>query len=180
MSKGQQKARDPVCGMEVAPGQHARVHLQMEFAFCSEQCRARFLAHPHLYIGYPGGSEISAHRPTFTFLGACRAWAIVASKVRERGQFFDRLREERSEGWSRSYLTKRIEKMDRSPTGAVDQPQVRQAPRQRQCREALSEGSRRQRCELTNRDRIEGLAPGTSQHKARAIRRAIRDTHKNK
>ena len=128
MSKGQQKARDPVCGMEVAPGQHARVHLQMEFAFCSEQCRARFLAHPHLYIGYPGGSEISAHRPTFTFLGACRAWAIVASKVRERGQFFDRLREERSEGWSRSYLTKRIEKMDRSPTGAVDQPQVRQAP----------------------------------------------------
>ena len=63
MSKGQQKARDPVCGMEVAPGQHARVHLQMEFAFCSEQCRARFLAHPHLYIGYPGGSEISAHRP---------------------------------------------------------------------------------------------------------------------
>lgn len=54
MSKGQQKVRDPVCGMEVAPGQHALVHLQMEFAFCSEQCRARFLAHPHLYIGYPG------------------------------------------------------------------------------------------------------------------------------
>ena len=76
MSKGQQKARDPVCGMEVAPGQHARVHLQMEFAFCSEQCRARFLAHPHLYIGYPGGSEISAHRPTFTFL---------ASNTKKRG-----------------------------------------------------------------------------------------------
>lgn len=37
--------------------------------------------------------------------------------------------------------------------------------RQRQYREALSEGSRRQRCELTNRNRIEGLAPGTSQHK---------------
>lgn len=54
MRKGQKKARDPVCGMEVVPGQHALVHLQMEFAFCSEQCRTRFLAHPHLYIGYPG------------------------------------------------------------------------------------------------------------------------------
>ena len=29
---------------------------------------------------------------------------------------------------SRRYLTKRIGKMDRCPTGAVDQPQVRQAP----------------------------------------------------
>ncbi|MBI3345031.1 MAG: hypothetical protein HY028_09300 [Gammaproteobacteria bacterium] len=40
--------------MKVAPGQHALVHQQMEFPFYSEQCRARFLAHPHLYIGYPG------------------------------------------------------------------------------------------------------------------------------
>lgn len=54
MSKGGRTVRDPVCGMKVAPGQHALVHQQMEFAFCSEQCRARFLAHPHLYVGYPG------------------------------------------------------------------------------------------------------------------------------
>ncbi|ALP52299.1 hypothetical protein Tel_03600 [Candidatus Tenderia electrophaga] len=44
----------PVCGMRV--GRHDREisYRQMNFAFCSEQCRARFLAHPHLYVGYPG------------------------------------------------------------------------------------------------------------------------------
>jgi hypothetical protein len=26
----------------------------MQFAFCSEQCRDRFVANPHLYIGMPG------------------------------------------------------------------------------------------------------------------------------
>jgi len=26
----------------------------MTFAFCSGQCRDRFLANPHLYIGFPG------------------------------------------------------------------------------------------------------------------------------
>lgn len=46
--------RDPVCGMQVAPGQHAITHQQMHFAFCSIQCKERFLANPHLYIGYPG------------------------------------------------------------------------------------------------------------------------------
>jgi hypothetical protein len=40
--------------MEVDSGHYALIHRQMEFAFCSEQCRACFLAHPHLYIGYPG------------------------------------------------------------------------------------------------------------------------------
>jgi YHS domain-containing protein len=46
--------RDPVCGMQVAPDQHAITHQQMHFAFCSMQCKERFLANPHLYIGHPG------------------------------------------------------------------------------------------------------------------------------
>jgi len=44
----------PVCGMKVAPGQYAIEYMQMHFAFCSGQCRERFLDTPHLYIGYPG------------------------------------------------------------------------------------------------------------------------------
>ncbi len=44
----------PVCAMEVMQHQDEIVYQQMHFAFCSEQCKARFLAHPHLYIGYPG------------------------------------------------------------------------------------------------------------------------------
>ncbi|MFZ5593230.1 MAG: YHS domain-containing protein [Pseudomonadota bacterium] len=45
---------DPVCGMVVDPHQNELLYLEMHFAFCSQQCRERFLAHPHLYIGYPG------------------------------------------------------------------------------------------------------------------------------
>ncbi|MBI5463004.1 MAG: YHS domain-containing protein [Gammaproteobacteria bacterium] len=48
------RVKDPVCGMEVDPHDHALVYLQMHFAFCSRQCRERFLANPHLYIGSPG------------------------------------------------------------------------------------------------------------------------------
>ncbi len=46
--------KDPVCGMLVAPDQHAIMHQQMHFAFCSAQCRDRFIANPHLYIGHRG------------------------------------------------------------------------------------------------------------------------------
>lgn len=46
--------RDPVCGMQVAADQHAITYQQMHFAFCSIQCKERFLANPHLYIGHPG------------------------------------------------------------------------------------------------------------------------------
>lgn len=46
--------KDPVCGMEVEPQQHATEYLQSSYAFCSTQCRDRFLANPYLYIGYPG------------------------------------------------------------------------------------------------------------------------------
>jgi len=60
---------DPVCGMPVTPDQHALTFQQMHFAFCSDQCRERFLANPHLYIGRPGhkapvqeGQEVLKHR----------------------------------------------------------------------------------------------------------------------
>lgn len=47
-------AIDPVCGMEVKPHQNETIYLDMHYAFCSQQCRDRFLANPHLYIGQPG------------------------------------------------------------------------------------------------------------------------------
>jgi len=40
--------------MMVDHDQHAIEYLKMHFAFCSPQCKERFLANPHLYIGYPG------------------------------------------------------------------------------------------------------------------------------
>lgn len=45
---------DPVCGMRVLKADLALEYQQMHFAFCSQQCRERFQANPHLYIGYPG------------------------------------------------------------------------------------------------------------------------------
>jgi len=48
------QVKDPVCGMPVARDQHALTYLQMHFAFCSAQCRQRFLANPGLYVGHPG------------------------------------------------------------------------------------------------------------------------------
>jgi YHS domain-containing protein len=46
--------KDPVCGMEVAPAQFETAYEGLHYAFCSEQCRQRFLSNPHLYIGRPG------------------------------------------------------------------------------------------------------------------------------
>jgi len=48
------RVRDLVCGMMVDPQDNVIEYLQMSFAFCSKQCKARFLANPHLYIGLPG------------------------------------------------------------------------------------------------------------------------------
>jgi YHS domain-containing protein len=48
------KLKDVVCGMEVASTCHAVDYQGSRFAFCSAQCRERFIAHPHLYIGLPG------------------------------------------------------------------------------------------------------------------------------
>lgn len=54
MEKSQNLVKDPVCGVEVPPQQHAIDYLQIPYAFCSPQCLERFLAHPHLYVGQPG------------------------------------------------------------------------------------------------------------------------------
>lgn len=48
------KVRDPVCGMLVDADQLPLIHLQIPFAFCSNQCRERFKANPGLYTGRPG------------------------------------------------------------------------------------------------------------------------------
>jgi YHS domain-containing protein len=48
------KAKDPVCGMQVSVDSLAIEYLGMHFAFCSQQCLDRFNANPHLYIGLPG------------------------------------------------------------------------------------------------------------------------------
>jgi YHS domain-containing protein len=55
--------------MQVPSGQLALVYQTMHFAFCSEQCRERFQATPHLYVGVPGekavkqeGQELLKHR----------------------------------------------------------------------------------------------------------------------
>lgn len=45
--------KDPVCGMGVAPTQFETNFEGFHYAFCSEQCRQRFAANPHLYIGVP-------------------------------------------------------------------------------------------------------------------------------
>ena len=46
--------KDPVCGMQVVSGQFVTEYLDSRYAFCSTQCRDRFLANPHVYIGLPG------------------------------------------------------------------------------------------------------------------------------
>lgn len=46
-----EKVKDPVCNMIVSADQYAIDYLGIHFAFCSLQCKERFLASPHLYIG---------------------------------------------------------------------------------------------------------------------------------
>jgi len=54
MKHEEEKVKDPVCGMLVDSKQLALEYMHMHFAFCSEQCRERFLLTPGLYIGHPG------------------------------------------------------------------------------------------------------------------------------
>ena len=46
--------KDPVCGMTVEDCALETAYEGIRYFFCSEQCRERFLATPHLYVGYPG------------------------------------------------------------------------------------------------------------------------------
>lgn len=54
MTASVQRLRDPVCKMWVGRDEHALDSMGMHFAFCSIQCRERFMANPHLFIGQPG------------------------------------------------------------------------------------------------------------------------------
>jgi len=49
-----QKQRCPVCHMIINKDSFALEYLACVYAFCSQQCRERFEANPHLYIGMPG------------------------------------------------------------------------------------------------------------------------------
>ena len=54
MSTQKNEMIDPVCMMIVdAEALHVE-YLGLHFYFCSEQCRERFVANPHLYTGKPG------------------------------------------------------------------------------------------------------------------------------
>lgn len=46
--------KDPVCHMQVTSTSFATEYEGCYYAFCSAQCRERFMATPHLYIGFPG------------------------------------------------------------------------------------------------------------------------------
>ncbi len=45
---------DYVCHMQVPSTSFATEYAGGHYAFCSAQCRERFLTNPHLYIGFPG------------------------------------------------------------------------------------------------------------------------------
>ena len=45
---------DYVCHMQVPSTSFATEYAGSHYAFCSAQCKERFLANPHLYIGFPG------------------------------------------------------------------------------------------------------------------------------
>ncbi|WP_435626490.1 YHS domain-containing protein [Candidatus Ferrigenium straubiae] len=45
---------DYVCGMQVNEGENQIMYRGGAYSFCSMQCRERFQANPHLYVGLPG------------------------------------------------------------------------------------------------------------------------------
>ena len=81
----------PVCHMQVPAEQMSLEYQQMHFAFCSAQCRERFEATPHLYIGVPGeksakqaGREVIKRRCFYLELPLSKEQsAIVASALEE-------------------------------------------------------------------------------------------------
>lgn len=46
--------KDYVCGMQVNSGDNQLMYRGGAYSFCSKQCRERFQANPHLYVGIPG------------------------------------------------------------------------------------------------------------------------------
>lgn len=54
MQQAEDEIRDVVCDMWVSPASCPLEFLGMHFAFCSDECRDRFLENPGLFIGRPG------------------------------------------------------------------------------------------------------------------------------
>lgn len=54
MEHHEDQVRDVVCEMWVSPSSHPVEFKNIHFAFCSEECRDRFLENPGLFIGRPG------------------------------------------------------------------------------------------------------------------------------
>lgn len=52
--KGKELVKDLVCDMMVEPGLNELEYQGKAYSFCSLQCRERFQANPHLYIGAGG------------------------------------------------------------------------------------------------------------------------------
>jgi YHS domain-containing protein len=51
-------ARDPVCGMDVAPGQgYTKTHAGREYRLCSRACLDKFEANPDQYASVAGGAR---------------------------------------------------------------------------------------------------------------------------
>jgi len=51
-------AIDPVCGMEVAPGQgYTKTHVGREYRLCSRACLDKFEANPDHYAAVRGGAR---------------------------------------------------------------------------------------------------------------------------
>jgi YHS domain-containing protein len=54
-SAGDARATDPVCGMEVAPGQgYTKFYNGRAYHLCSRPCLDKFEAHPDQYVVYGG------------------------------------------------------------------------------------------------------------------------------
>ena len=79
--------KDPVCHMQITSTSFATEYAGIHYAFCSAQCQERFLATPHLYIGFPGRPApaqegmkvIKRHR----FLLSAPLDAIQAERVKQ-------------------------------------------------------------------------------------------------
>ena len=53
---------DPVCHKQVSSTSFATIYAGIHYAFCSDQCKDRFLAHPHVYVGCYGQEAPSQQR----------------------------------------------------------------------------------------------------------------------
>ncbi|MDX5367683.1 MAG: nucleotide exchange factor GrpE, partial [Alphaproteobacteria bacterium] len=62
MMMAKQTTRDPVCGMEVVPGEtpHTHVHERETFHFCSAGCARKFAADPAKYLA-PEATSACCH-----------------------------------------------------------------------------------------------------------------------